>query len=327
LKYNFFKFIVSLILAASLFGCDANSFTLDSDATNQTNSATGAANNLNSREADQPSIGGSNINFGVAFPSDGLRVSASLDSVETVQSLVRAFQIFNANQPRFIDLQTNLIVDVQELMETLIRSGVCDGKQVVVSSVIEETGAFVSRSNFNQFCNDDELLNTHPEQNGVVTVNGSGPDFDRYTMRFFNYSFDAINQFKITIGGEVYVDTSINASMNLRNVVIDLSTDQIRPILFSDFKTTEFENGTIYTGDIFHPDIGKVLVTTQTRVNTNRIEDDFDSKPSSGVLELVGLNSTARISFIDPSVYRVQIDVNDDLNAGGIYDIEETVSW
>jgi len=205
--------------------------------------------------------------------------------------------------------------------ETL--SGNCGGTSVSDSTYNNATGAISGTTTYSSYCQDGTTENGQTSFSGTFNETTSALNI---TMTFTNYAVkdstsDTIMNGTASLTGTLLADGSINnATMimnvetkdNIENIVLKMESVNIT-ITF----TAGYEEFTINSGKVYHPDYGYFELSTPTAIRTMT----GDVNPSSGVLVITGANNTkGKLTYLSSTQYKVEVDET----GSGTYIVVET---
>lgn len=251
---------------------------------------------------------------------------AELTTIAELQTFVDVFELYHRNQglmdywpSQLIGLTpdadlTNFDTDSCGKNNTIgfsLASIVSDVEGVEAGDEIsQEVTGFVNKALFSSYCYADLAWNTHTTENGSIMVDGQADD---YLTSFNRYEKSIPAHYQIRFGGTVLNKPSASQPSKTYNLVI--SQDQMPSLTakFEDFKVSESADGQFYTGTMYHPNYGKVFVTTLLGTENLVVTADEDvlvNRPISGTLKLTATSgNTAYIHFSADSTYNLALDL------------------
>lgn len=271
--------------------------------------------------------------YGVSY--SGQTNWALLETMDEVQAFVDAFELHHRNQALMESWPTQLIEltpdsDVTEFdisscgdsntigfdLQTL---GVAEEETVEVdteeeqaeTATTEESG-FDNQVLLNQYCSPVEGWNKHTEENGLVRVVGSA---DQFTSYYNQYRIEFPGLFEVQLGGSVLNKPSATLPTQTYNLVIYQNQQPSLKVKFEDLKVTESTDGTFYGGYIYHPDYGKVFVSTDDQNENLLVTEDGDNlvnRPIGGTLRFTSNGNTALIRFNADASFDLELDLGAD---------------
>lgn len=253
--------------------------------------------------------------YGVSY--SGQTSWAMLETMAEVEAFVKVFELHHRNQALMDNWPIQLVELTPDADLTAFNIDSCS-EDSTISFQLEMTGQAdgeteVETTGFNnqvtlaEYCLPDEALDAHPIENGTVVVLG---DADAYTAGFSAYRKEIPDLYEVRFGGQVLFKPSASNPSRIYDLVIFQNQDPALVAKYEDFKVSEGTDGQFYTGIFYHPNYGKVSVTTDAQVVTAD-DDVFVNRPTSGTLKLTSGDHSARIIFSAAS-YNVELDLGDD---------------
>lgn len=296
----------------------------------------------------QPSIGGNNINFGLTY--SGLTHTATLSATDIlpIQAFFDSFVLAQAQEANISALATTILGEdtvtsvAGETTSTTV-SGVCGGTSLLRTQVAADTLIFDNSLQFSVYCTDSSGWTGHVIESGKLTAYGTAANATTtttttttttatatttatdYLMRFYayGYSVESTDPFTVRMGGEVKIASgTAQSSQTLNQMVISQNTNNLTAF-YQGWKATQYSDGTVYDGTLYHPSYGKVVVSTVANARVTTTDVGALKKPTSGKLKLVGSNSIGYITFVNLNSYTLEVDGN----ADGIIDFTQTNPW
>jgi len=267
--------------------------------------------------------------FSLAVETQPLQEQSRAASIVTITRLINSALSSLDSQNSLSAAPTGWIETQQPI------PGQCGGSVSGSLNVDETDRTFTGSITFSSWCNFGITLNGGVTYDGTCDAATFDPDSQtcdiaEITMGFaaFTTSGDGVSE---TMTGTIATTVTTTGYENTVNLAIRIDGANIT-FKIEDYVVTVEENSppgydtVVVTGNVYHPDYGFAVVSTQTAVQF--YNEALDSPPLSGVVVLTGANgtvgpTTATITFVDSTSYEIAVDSDGD---GGT-DVTWSCSW
>lgn len=267
--------------------------------------------------------------YGVNYPASGQTSEASLDSLAQLQAFAAVFELHHRHQPVFYYWLESTISLTEEDPTQLM--GACTGplsRSIEIEAEDEGEGegqiaVFNHQLTFNGYCNPNPLWNTHSKEFGSLQVQGVA---DLYNVEFYSYTINREAYYQVSVGGKLVVSTqSEYPTYTFEHLVIQQDAPSILA-KYQDLKISQVGDGDIYTGVLYHPDYGRVQISTGPlegdRVQTAEDEQPIN-RPFAGRLRFDASGNRGWVTFLTQDDYRLELD----LGTNNVIDQQQDTSW
>ncbi len=207
-------------------------------------------------------------------------------------------------------------------MNSHTMQGSCGGTASYRMETNETTGEFSGSFTYDQYCEDDLILN------GAMHISGTVDRALGTTYMSFRFDFiqsrDRTGSESTTTAGTI---TMTETDMQTDTVMNLLSRDDRSGDVYKleDLKISENERGnyveSTIQGRFYDPREGYVELSTVIRFRTYAMDD----YPKEGKMRLDGANGTFATLTANPDGYTYTMEA--DTNGDGLIDLSETVAW
>lgn len=260
------------------------------------------------KEPDTVGVGDTETvtDYGVSY--SGKTTWAKLDSIDEVQAFLDVFELHHRNQALMAywpnelaqltaesDLEsyynqscsgeTSIRFDIAQpsTAETTTETSDSLGMNTPTDSLAE---AFDNGLTLDRYCYPDGLWNVATSERGTIRVAGKA---EEYTTSYTAYQKNIPGFYELKMGGQVLNKPNAAQPSKTFDVILSENLQAKQTYQYQDFIVSSSSDGVFYTGTVFHPDYGKVFMTTKQGTEhlvVTAEEDVLVNRPTQGTLVL-----------------------------------------